>query len=259
MPKKRHRALSFQEKIQRTAAFKRFKEENLDKLRVEIEAEAALQDENRHYSNPESRVLLKAFANTPEGQEAERQIQDRLVSARIWAWFCDEIILRSDIFLKWCRRNKIWPWPMFNFDHPRHRVLRDPVREKFNEFMATKPGQRASERLQMHKILYPHLYGKQTERGFGVRNLFPADDYKRPVTHSSYDTIPFSKLTPYEKALKAYLQYLHRKELMEITRLLFPQTEGLNPSYDEETNRCLQQVKRWSAKVDELIRLIDAP
>jgi hypothetical protein len=45
--------------------------------------------------------------------------------------------------------------------------------------------------------------------------------------------------------------------LMEITRRLFPQTEGLHPAYDEEANRCLQQVKRWIVKVGELIRIVD--
>jgi hypothetical protein len=267
-PWKNRIPLSFSEKIQRTVAFKKFKEQNFEKLRAEIEAEAALQDKNLHDSTPEKRVLLRAFANTPEGLEVERQIEAReekrrllLRRAQTWRFFCWEIILRSDIFLKWCRRKRILPWPIFNLDYCPPRVLINPAVEKFCEFLATKAGRRATDRLQEHKHIWPHLYEKKGIRGFGVKNLMPPDDYKRPVNFSpSYSTTLLSELTPDEKALKAWdFHHFMEKDLMEITRRLFPHTEGKHPSYDEETNRCLQQVKRWSAKVDELIRLVDTP
>jgi hypothetical protein len=268
-PSKNRHPLSFSEKIQRTSAFKKFKEQNLENLRAEIEAEAALQEDDELAPNPEERVLLRAFAKTPEGREVERQIEVRaerrrllLYRAQNWRWFCWEIILRSDTFLKWCRRKGIFPWPIFNLDYCRPRVGRalSPAMQMFNKFLNSAPGMRAEDRLQVYKHLWPELYEKQEVRGLGVKNLLPPDGYKRPVTSISYDTIPLPELTPLEKALMAhYLHHFLERELMEITRMLFPQTDGLHPSYDEEANRCLQQVKRWIAKVGELIRLVDAP
>ena len=52
--------------------------------------------------------------------------------------------------------------------------------------------------------------------------------------------------------------YKARKEkLMEITRILYPQTKGKHPCDDAEANRCLQQVIRWTDKIEKLIQLVD--
>lgn len=259
-PKRPRRPLSSNEKIQRTAAFKRFKEENLENLRPEIEAEAASRDDDDRNEDPEVRALLRAFEKTSEGKEVRRRLINEPMQLRMYQmWFTWEIILRSNTFLKWCKRNKIRPWPIFNLYYCPPRVRISPAMQTFNKYLKSTPGNRSMIR----------LYEK---RGWRVKDLMPQDDYK------SHDCPDPSELIPLEKALVAYdmskkmelillggssqgalVTYGTSKDrnLMEITRRLFPHTEGKHPAYDEEANRCLQQVKRWIAKVEELMRLVD--
>jgi hypothetical protein len=251
IPKRTRRPLSLSEQIQRTAAFKRFKEENLEKLQDEVGAEAATRDDDEDSDfDPKARVLVRAFELTAEGREVWRRLTG--YDQQIWRWFCWEIMFRSDTFFKWCNRNRLPPWPIFNLNYCPPRVHISPAMKMFGKFLSSASGKRAETRLQVNKYIWPDLYEKKAKRGLGVRNLMPPDDYKAP----DYPSI--SELTPLEKALKAYdMHNSYHKGLMEITRLLFPQTKGQHPSHDEEANRCLQQVKRWIAKVGELIHLVD--
>jgi hypothetical protein len=183
--------------------------------------------------------------------------------------FCHAILMRSNLFRTWCLENDIPPWPKFFEIYSPSRVKITKQEELFNNFLSDS-GRSASERLR----------AKTSKRGWGFRNLFLESKCPLPPGLTERQK-RIAEFLPVKKALIAYdlshfgfsaigtvplfmdhaVECFFRSDkerfLMEITRLLFPQSKGKHPSHDDEANQCLQQVKRWIAKVEKLIRLVD--
>lgn len=184
--------------------------------------------------------------------------------------FCHQIIFRSETLRKWCLINNIPPWPKLFEIHSPRGVRTSLQAELFRKFLWSEPGRSALVR----------LCGKTSKRSWGFRNLFLKSECPLPSGLTDNEK-KIARFLPANKALLAYdlshfgfspigtvplfmdqaVECFFRSDkerfLMEITHLLFPQTKGQHPSYDAEASRCLQQVKRWIAKVEKLIRLVD--
>jgi hypothetical protein len=189
--------------------------------------------------------------------------------------FCHQILFRSETLHKWCLDNNIPPWPKFLEIHGPQSVRASFQTELFRTFLWSESGRSTFER----------LCGKTSKRGWGFKNLFRESECFLPSGLTENEN-KIARFLPANKALLAYdlshfgfspigtvplfmdhaVECFFRSDkerfLMEITRLLFPQTIGKHPTYDNEgegnANQCLQQVKRWIAKVEKLIRLVDA-
>jgi hypothetical protein len=184
--------------------------------------------------------------------------------------FCHQILFRSETLRKWCLINNIPPWPKFFEIHSPRGVRTTLQVELFRTFLWSKSGRSALERLT----------GRTSKRGWGFKKLFLKSECPIPARLTENEN-RIARFLPVDKALFAYdlshfgfspigtfplfmdhaVENFFRTDkerfLMEITRLLFPQTKGQHPSHDEEASRCLQQVKRWIAKIEKLIRLVD--
>ena len=267
------RSSTLNQRIERTKAFKEFKAENYEKVKTQIKSDYP-DCSPETLDNLAASGSMKAFRKTPEGKAAEKRLFWGTDESRGFLnWLRSAIFLRSNNFRTWCKQNNIPPWPRFLEIYSPRGVRTTRQEEMFGAFLSGS-GKKALERWT----------AKMEESRRGVKNLMTSDiDERTNLPGLSPREQRIASSPPLRKALIAYdlshfgftpmeiiplfmdqaVSVLSRtnKErfLMEITRLLFPQTRGQHPSYDAEASRCLQQVKRWIAKIERLIRLVDNP